>query len=141
MQLNRQTDYALRILMALAAAGERLSVEEIARQYDISRHHLAKVAQQLHALGFVNTVRGRNGGLELAREPRMINVGDVVRKFENLDGFVGCMQGGTGCVVGGVCGLQPALNGALGAFLCYLDGFQLDELVPDPRAFLLRLVG
>jgi len=139
MQLNLQTDFALRVLMALAAGDRQLSVEEIARRYGISRNHLAKVAQKLQAEGFVVTFRGRGGGMRLARPARDIVVGDVVRRFENLDSFVGCFAGGTGCAVDGLCSLKPALGGALEAFLEHLDGYRLSDLVPDRAAFLKRL--
>ncbi len=142
MQLNLQTDYGLRMLMALAASGERMSVEEIARRYGISRNHLAKIAQRLQALGLVTTTRGRGGGLSLAREPEEINVGAVVRSLENLDNFVECMKPDEpGCSVNGVCGLKRALTGALGAFLEHLDRFTLADMVPRRRAFLRRLAA
>src|SRR5690348_12966751 len=81
MQLNLQTDYALRVLMALAVSKRQLSVDDIARRYGISRNHLAKVAGLLQAAGFVQTFRGRGGGMRLARPPEEIIVGDVVRQF------------------------------------------------------------
>jgi Rrf2 family nitric oxide-sensitive transcriptional repressor len=140
MQLNLQTDYALRVLMALAAGDRRSSVEEMARQYGISRNHLAKVAQKLQTNGFIVTFRGRSGGMRLARPADQIVVGDVVRRFENLDSFVACFPGGGGCVVNGPCALKPALGGALAAFLAHLDGYRLSDLVPDRGAFLERLL-
>jgi Rrf2 family nitric oxide-sensitive transcriptional repressor len=139
MQLSLHSDYALRVLMSLAASDRQLSVDEIARRYDISRNHLAKVAQRLQAQGFVVTFRGRGGGMRLARSPEEIVVGDVVRRFENLESFVGCLAAGHGCVVNGVCGLKPALGGAVEAFLAHLDGFLLSDLVSDRTAFLERL--
>ncbi len=142
MQLSLHSDYALRILMALAAKEARLSVDDVARQYGISRNHLAKVAQELQSQGFVNTTRGRRGGMELAKKPEDIRVGDVVRKFENLDGFVSCFgDNSAGCAVNGVCGLKPALSGALEAFLDHLDGYRLSDLVPNRKRFLARLVA
>jgi Rrf2 family nitric oxide-sensitive transcriptional repressor len=141
MQLNLQTDFALRVLMALAAGDRQSSVDQIARQYGISRNHLAKVAQKLQNEGLVVTFRGRGGGMRLARPAEQIVVGDVVRRFENLDSFVGCFAGGSGCVVNGSCGLKPALGGALEAFLAHLDGYRLSDLVPDRPAFLDRLLA
>jgi Rrf2 family nitric oxide-sensitive transcriptional repressor len=140
MQLNLQTDYALRVLMALAAGDRQSSVDQIARQYGISRNHLAKVAQKLQNEGLVVTFRGRGGGMRLARPADEIVVGDVVRRFENLDSFVGCFAGGGGCAVNGLCALKPALAGALEAFLTHLDDYRLSDLVPDRPAFLERLM-
>ena len=139
MQMSLHSDYALRVLMALAAGERQLSVDEIARRYDISRNHLAKVVQRLQAEGFVDTFRGRGGGIRLARPPEEIIVGDVVRRFEKLESFVGCFAAGSGCAVNGLCALKPALTGAVEAFLAHLDGFRLTDLVPDKGAFLERL--
>jgi Rrf2 family nitric oxide-sensitive transcriptional repressor len=141
MQLSLHSDYALRVLMALAAGNRQLSVEEIARRYGISRNHLAKVAQKLQAEGYVITFRGRGGGMRLALPAGEIVVGDVVRRFENLESFVGCFTTGSGCVVNGMCALKPALGGAVEAFLAHLDGFRLTDLVPDRAGFLERLEG
>lgn len=139
MQLSLHSDYALRVLMALATVNRQLSVDEIARRYGISRHHLAKVAQRLQAEGLVETFRGRGGGMRLAQPAGEIVVGEVVRRFENLDSFVGCFPEGNGCAVNGLCSLKPALAGALEAFLAHLDGYRLSDLVPDRAAFIERL--
>lgn len=139
MQLNLKTDYALRMLMALAATDELVSIDWIAAKYGISRNHLAKVAQDLAAEGFVETVRGRSGGVRLARPPSQINVGEVVRKLESLDGFVACLGGKPECVIDGICGLKPALGGALEAFLSHLDRFTLAQITGKRALFLERL--
>jgi len=139
MQLSLHSDYALRVLMALAAAERRLSVDEIARRYGISRNHLAKVAQRLQSQGYVSTFRGRGGGMRLARPAQEIVVGEVVRRFENLESFVSCFAAGNGCAVNGLCALKPALSGAVDAFLEHLDGFRLSDLVPDRMSFVERL--
>ena len=139
MQLSLHSDYALRVLMALASGDRQMSVDDIARRYAISRNHLAKVAQRLQAEGFVTTYRGRGGGMRLAHPANEIVVGDVVRRFENLESFVGCFVGGGGCTVNGLCALKPALSGAVEAFLAHLDGFRVSDLVPDRRAFIERL--
>lgn len=139
MQLSLHSDYALRVLMALAVSDEKLSVDEIAQRYGISRNHLAKVSQRLQSEGYVETFRGRGGGMRLAREPGAIVVGHVVRRFENLDAFVSCFPSGSGCAVNGVCALKPALAGALEAFLVHLDGYRLSDLIPDRSAFARRL--
>lgn len=139
MQLSLHSDYALRVLMALAASQRQLSVDEIARRYGVSRNHLAKVVQRLQAEGLVETFRGRGGGMRLAKPAEAIVVGDVIRRFENLDSFVGCFASGSGCAVNGLCALKPALNGALDAFLAHLDGYRLSDLVPNRTAFLERL--
>lgn len=135
MRLSLHSDYALRVLMALAAAGRQMSVDEIAGQYGISRNHLAKVAQRLQSLGYIQAQRGRGGGLTLAMAPVDVRVGAVVRQFENLE-IVECMDSATSaCPVRGGCGLQGALGGALAAFLGHLDGYTLDDLMAHPGRF------
>ncbi|MEH6722056.1 MAG: Rrf2 family transcriptional regulator [Qipengyuania sp.] len=139
MQLNLRTDYALRMLMALAAKDEVISIDWMADHYDISRNHLAKVAQDLVAAGYIVSLRGRGGGLRLARPPAEINVGDVVRSMENLTGFVACMGGKEKCVIDGACGLKPALAGAIEAFLTHLDQFDLAQITASQARLLQRL--
>lgn len=135
MQLSLHTDYALRVLMTLAAADRHLSVDDIARRFQISRNHLAKVVQRLQAEGLVETFRGRGGGMRLARPADTITVGEVVRRFENLDAFVSCFAAGSGCVINGVCGLKPLLSEAIEEFLTKLDQRRISELIPDPQRF------
>jgi Rrf2 family nitric oxide-sensitive transcriptional repressor len=134
MQLNLQTDYALRMLITLAATGRQMTVDEIARRHGISRNHLAKIAHRLQGLGHIEAQRGRGGGLRLARDPEEINVGQVVRSLESLDGFVECMGPAPGhCAIDGACGLKGALALALEDFLKRLDGYALSQLVMNPR--------
>jgi len=140
MQLNLRTDYALRMLMTLAAKDEVVSIDWIAEQHKISRNHLAKVAQDLAAEGFVETLRGRGGGVRLAHTPKDINIGNVVRRLENLEGFVACMGGKENCVIESACGLKPALGGALQAFLNHLDGFTLAQITGKRSALLDKLL-
>lgn len=140
MQLSLHTDYALRVLMTLAADDRHLSVDDIARRFQISRNHLAKVVQRLQAEGLVETFRGRGGGMRLARPADTITVGDVVRRFENLDAFVSCFAAGSGCVINGVCGLKPLLSEAIEDFLTKLDQRRISELIPDPQRLRDRLL-
>ncbi len=139
MQLSLQTDYALRTLMTLAAADSQLTVDWIASRYDISRNHLAKVAQRLQSDGYVQTTRGRNGGMRLARPADQINVGELVRNFENLQAFVGCMDGGPGCAINAACGLKPVLAGALDQFLSHLDNFTVADITGKPSTLIEQL--
>ncbi len=139
MQLSLQTDFALRTLMALAASDEQLSVDWIATHHGISRNHLAKVAQRLQTDGYVTTTRGRNGGMRLARPANSINVGEVVRRLENFQAFVGCMDPRTSCAINGLCGLKPALTVALEKFLLHLDGFSIADITGNSKAMMRRL--
>jgi len=134
MRLTLHTDYSLRLLMLLAIEPDtRHTIEEVARRYDISRNHMMKVAQTLTQGGFVLSVRGRGGGLELARAPEAINLGAVVRACEDGFALVECFDSERNtCVVSSACGLRGPLEEALAAFLSVLDSYSLADLVARP---------
>ena len=130
MRLSVQTDYALRTLMYLAANDGHHSITEIARQYGISKNHMMKVAQRLVAEGFVDSVRGRSGGLLLNQPADAINVGKVVRRFEDTGNFVECFEKtSTGCVRTPVRRLPHILADSVEAFMRHLDGFTVADLI------------
>jgi Rrf2 family transcriptional regulator, nitric oxide-sensitive transcriptional repressor len=136
MRLSLHTDYALRTLMFLAAKDGHHSIAEIARAYGISKNHLMKVAQRLAAEGFVESVRGRSGGLKLARPASALNIGSIVRVMEDTGTFVECFDAATNsCVVTPVCGLRHTLVGALEAFARHLDQFTVADLIPNVESF------
>lgn len=130
MQLTTHTDYALRLLIFLALPGQKTpaTVQEIALSYGISVHHVAKVAQTLVQLGYVNSLRGRGGGLVLAQEAEAINVGTLVRETENLK-LLECFGPGSSCPIDPACLLKNILGKAQEAFLAELDRHTLLELV------------
>lgn len=142
MQLTRYSDYSLRVLTYLALHPERLvTIEEIARRYGISKAHLMKVVHQLGQRGYVETLRGRGGGLRLARNADRIVVGEVVRATEGDLDLVDCFDPLTQrCVIQHACGLRPVLDEALGAFLAALDRYTVADLVTRRRKSLLRLL-
>ncbi len=123
MRLSSFTDYGLRVLMRLAGApGEAISTGQIADEFAISRHHLAKVVQDLGRGGFVVSKRGRNGGLRLARSAQTITVGEVVRYLEQRFAIAECFQAdGGACVLKPLCRLKPRLAAAREAFMADLD--------------------
>jgi len=135
MQINAFSDYTLRILMYLALSGNRLvTSREIAKTYDVSFDHIAKAAQLLARENYVESVRGRNGGMRLAREPDEISIGEVLRLTEAGSGLVECMRAGpTHCKLASVCGLAPLLLDANEAFYASLDGKSLADAVPKPQ--------
>ena len=131
MRLNTQTDYALRLLMHLAVNSARLvTIQEVSDRFSISRNHLMKLASALTHEGFVTSVRGRSGGLKLAKPPEQITVGAVVRCMENDFAMVECFQTGRGqCLITPVCRLKGVINGAVAAFLAELHRSTLADLV------------
>lgn len=141
MRLNVQTDYALRLLMHLAVNPDALvTIAEAADRYGISRNHLMKVAHILGREEFIETVRGRSGGLRLARPAREICVGDVVRCIEGDFALVECFQDGKEeCLITPACKLKGVLHQAMAAFLTVLDQYTIHHLVtrnPDLKILL-----
>jgi Rrf2 family nitric oxide-sensitive transcriptional repressor len=137
MRLTTFSDYALRVLMYSAMAGERLvTIEEIARAYNISRAHLMKVVNMLTREGYLKSVRGRSGGLTLARSPKEIDLGSVVRMTEPDFALVECFATGNQCVVTHSCRLPQVLNEALGSFIATLERYSLADLMLSEYDFL-----
>lgn len=137
MRLTRYTDYAMRVLLYLGARPERLCpIAEIARAYAISQNHLMKVVNDLVNAGYLESVRGRAGGVRLARPASEINVGALIRHTEDDFDLVCCGD----CVIAPACGLTGALDEALDAFLAVLDGYTLADLL-DKRGDFLRLLS
>ncbi|HZV19014.1 MAG TPA: Rrf2 family transcriptional regulator [Sphingobium sp.] len=131
MRLTRYTDYAMRVLIYLATRPDQLcSIAEITRAYGVSQSHLMKVVNDLVNAGYLTSVRGRFGGIRLARDSREINVGAVVRHTEDSFDLVDC----AGCVIAPACGLTGALDEALAAFLAVLDGYSLHDLMAHRRS-------
>ncbi|MGB6310669.1 MAG: Rrf2 family transcriptional regulator [Steroidobacteraceae bacterium] len=135
MRLTLHTDYALRLLMLLAIEPENLhTIESVAHRYGISRNHLMKIAQTLTQSGCIESLRGRGGGLRLARPAESINLGDVVRATEDNFELVECFDRARNtCRIAAACGLRGPLDEALQAFLRVLDRYSLHDLVNSPR--------
>lgn len=132
MRFTRHTDYALRVLMflGLKREGELATIKEISDRYGISENHLMKVVHRLGQNGLVDTVRGRQGGIRLARAPGEIVIGDVVRRCEDDLRLVECLDPVTNtCRIAGSCVLPMVLNEALAAFMAVLDRFTLADLM------------
>jgi Rrf2 family nitric oxide-sensitive transcriptional repressor len=136
MQLTKFSDYALRVLMFAHAAGGRLvTIEEMAASYRISRAHLMKVVNALTRTGYLTAVRGRSGGLRLAKPAGKIILGDVVRATEPDFALVECFSTGNQCVITGCCRLPRVFNEALDAFLGVLDRHTLESIALRPKDF------
>lgn len=135
MRLTAYTDYALRTLIYLATHRDRLvTISEIADVHGISKNHLMKVVHQLGLTGMVETVRGRNGGLLLKREPVDINIGTVVRNTETDFNMAECFDpSGNQCLYSPACALKDVLQSATTAYLGELDKVTLASLVGEPR--------
>ena len=144
MRFTNFTDYSLRVLIYLGTRRDQAglaTVGDIATAYGISRNHLTKVVQHLAAEGYIETTRGKGGGMRLARPPERINIGAVVRGTEEDFALVECFQArNRNCPIIPACVLPPILNRALRAFFKELDAQTLAELL-RPQASLVRIFG
>lgn len=146
MRLTVYTDYTLRVMMYLAANyphGGAVTIVEIARAYDISRGHLMKIVNELSQNGFVAALRGRSGGIRLARAPSEISVGQLVRMAEKDFAVVPCHDDSTDshCVILPACNLKRGMRRALDAFIHELDKMTLADTItaPSVAASLLHI--
>jgi Rrf2 family nitric oxide-sensitive transcriptional repressor len=136
MRLTSFTDYSLRVLIFLAAEpGRRATIGEIARAFDISENHLMKVVHLLGKGGVLANVRGKGGGLELAKAPSAINVGKVVRMTEGHPLPAECFdREHNACLITPICRLRGVLGEAVKAFYGVLDRYTLEDLVRNRHA-------
>lgn len=137
MRLTVYTDYTLRVMLYLAVRhneGGMATIDEIARAYDISRNHLMKIVNELGQTGFVTTVRGRSGGIRLAKEPKEISIGAIVRMAEKDFAVVTCHdpEMPVQCAIQPSCNLRRRLARAMDAFMAELDSMTLAESIAAP---------
>ncbi len=131
MRLTTMTDYAMRLLMYVAQQPDRLcTIAEVARAYNISEAHLMKITHQLGLNGWLETVRGKGGGMRLAAAPADISLGAVVRSIEPDFYLVDCLTNDTTCSLTGHCKLTGIMSGALQSLMQYLDAYTLADLLP-----------
>lgn len=140
MRLTSFTDYTLRMLIYLALKSESLAtIAEISVHYGIAESHLMKVAHELGIAGDIETIRGKGGGLRLARRPEAIRVGEIVRRTEPDLAIVPCFAEQALCTIEPSCVLQKAMQKALRAFLAQLDGYTLADLIGPRRKLSILL--
>jgi Rrf2 family nitric oxide-sensitive transcriptional repressor len=133
MKLTQFTDFGLRALILLASRkDEVLSATVIADHFKVSRHHMAKVLQELAAAGYLEGIRGAQGGVRLARDPREIRVGDVVRTLDRDQALVECFrEGWNDCVLLPRCQLKGMLARAKQGFLRELDRYTISDCLEN----------
>jgi Rrf2 family nitric oxide-sensitive transcriptional repressor len=131
MQFTHFTDYSLRTLIYLGARQDTLAtISEIADKYGISQSHLTKVVHQLANRGYIQTIRGKGGGMRLARLPQLINIGDVVRDMEGNTNLVECFNAkNQSCPLLPACTLKSVLAEARRNFFDTLDRYTLADLL------------
>lgn len=136
MQLNMFTDYSLRVLVYAAARPDRqCETMAVAEAFGMSRHHIVKVVHTLQQLGYLDTVRGRNGGFRLALAPDQITIGEVIRRTEGTLALVECLdrEVASTCPLTPACGLKRALRDASDAFFAVLDRRTIADAIGQSR--------
>jgi Rrf2 family nitric oxide-sensitive transcriptional repressor len=134
LRLTSYTDYSLRVLIYLATLTEDrlVNIKEIAEVYQISKNHLTKVINDLGRLGFIETVRGRNGGVMLALDPQEINIGEVIQKTEDDFYMVQCFDPtNIGCIISPACKLKHVLNKAVSSYIAVLEEYSLADIIEN----------
>ena len=139
MRLTVYTDYSLRTLLYLALrdADYLATIQEIADAYNISKNHLMKVTYELGKLGYIDTVRGRGGGIRLAVDPSSITIGQVVRQTEDDFNLVECFNHEQNlCIISPACKLKHILYDAMQAYLNVLDQYTLADIAQNKDELL-----
>lgn len=142
MHITRYTDYCLRTLIFLALQGERLAtIQEVSRSYDISRNHLMKIVYHLSQKGYIDSVRGKNGGIRLGLSPEQINLGILFQEMEQNFAIADCFDTNHRCAITPACHMKRILTDAMAAFLSVLHQYTLADLVPPrQQPELIRLL-
>lgn len=135
MRLTTHTDFALRTLMFLATTAERATVAQVAQLYGVSTNHMAKVVNQLSRLGYIRCIRGIGGGIELAKQPADIRLGEVIEAFEGNMHLLDCVTTDDVCAIQSFCKLKGVLAEAEQVQLEYLNGVTLADVAPTKRQF------
>ena len=135
MKLTRFSDYAMRVMLDLGRRpGELSSIAALAEAHGISQNHLMTIVSDLVNAGYLESVRGRAGGVRLARPPETINIGELLRHTEDELTLVSCGD----CILVRGCGFNGALGQAMGAFMRVLDGYSLADLLAGRHGVLER---
>lgn len=133
MQLTRHTDFSLRVLIYLSLNKKEklVTINEISEHFEILKNHLSKVVNHLAQKGYIETIRGKNGGIRLAKKPAEIKLGDVVQAMEmNLD-MIDCSK--PLCPLINNCKLKLILNEAKQSFLIILNNYSIEDLNTEPE--------
>lgn len=136
MKLSTFTDYNLRVLLYLAAHQEKLStIQEIATVYNISENHLMKVIHHLAKNNFIQSIRGKGGGIRLHRHPNELNLGDIIRLAEEKSTIVECFGEQNQCCISANCLLPPILVKAFESFYQSLSQYTLQDVLLNQQIF------
>ncbi len=136
MQLTHHTDFSLRVLIFLSLQDKNtlVTINEIANHFNILKNHLTKVVNNLSRHGYINTVRGKNGGIRLAKSADSINLGEIVQTMETNTEVVNCQK--PACPLNNHCELKNILNEAQAAFFQTLEKYTLADIIQQPATII-----
>ncbi len=138
MHLSRYTDYAYRVLLYTAINKERCTLSEISSFYGVSIEHLRKVVHSLGQLGYLNTFKGKSGGLELGQDPESINLANIYRQFETVkEPVIDCTK--LECLLSPSCRLEKILFDSEKAFVNELEKYSLKDLMTKKTTSIISL--
>lgn len=133
MKISQFTDYSLRVLLYLGMKERLGTIGEIAKSFGVSNNHMVKVVHRLTQRGYVRSYKGKGGGIELAKNPESIRLGEFVSEHEPME-LLECFNLATNtCPIQGVCGIEKALYNARKAFLDSLNEVTLADLLVANR--------
>lgn len=134
MKLTQHSDLGMRLLMYLAMhKGESATIQEVSDRFAVSKNHMVKISHQLTKSGLIESLRGRNGGVRLARSPESISVEEALRATEDNFDLVECFATKNQCVISGTCELSGVLDTALAAFFAVLGKVSLADLMKNRK--------
>ncbi|MGB4813148.1 MAG: Rrf2 family transcriptional regulator [Methylophilaceae bacterium] len=132
MQITTFSDYSMRVMMYLGLQhGQMVNISDIAEAYSISENHLMKVVHYLAQRGYVETIRGKGGGLRLVKDPKSIKIGEMLHESEGGSGLLPCLDGASSCCIYKSCKLVEILREAQAALYLVLDNYTLADLLSD----------
>ncbi len=140
MRLTNFSDYSLRVLIYLAVKEERSSIAEVSRNFNVSENHLMKVVHRLATLGYVQSTRGKRGGIQLGMDPQKINLGEIILELEPDFHIAECFnEASNHCKISPVCQLKNVLDEAKKAFLRTLGKYSLADIVKNRNQLVSTL--
>ena len=132
MKLTNFCDYSLRVLIYLGVKGNRSSIGEISEAYGLSKNHIVKIVHNLVKLGYIRSIQGKGGGIELALKPEKINLGEIIEQLESEFDLVECFNDSKNtCSISPVCRLKDILYQAKRAFLISLKRYSLSDILKN----------
>lgn len=141
MHLTNFSDYALRVLIYLSLRNEKSSIAEVSKILNLSENHLMKVVHRLAKLGYIQSLRGKNGGIQMALAPRKINLGKIIVELEPNFNIAECFDEEKGlCILSPECRLKGYFNEAKKAFLKTLGKYSLADLTKNKSELLALMV-